>query len=198
MNLVQLAPMWLVAIFCAVVIAAAIDDALRFRISNLTVLAVIATAGVAVGLTGWSPSLWQNLLIFVVLLGGGTLLFASGKMGGGDVKLFAAVGLWVDLDRAWILLAAVFVFGGLLALIVISRRLLLPSTSGHHLSAGKRSVPYGVAIAMGALTLVVVQRQLGVAPQSEPLKLRPLNVAFDASPVSSGLGGINHVHARRP
>ena len=185
MNLAQLAPFWLVVIFCAVLIAAAVEDVLRLRVSNVTILAVIATAGVAVGLVGWSPTLWQNLLVFVVLLAAGTLLFASGKVGGADVKLLAAVGLWMDLERAFMLLPAVFISGGFLALFVLFPRLLPRRANGPALHDRKRAVPYAVAIAVGALLVIAFQRQEAAARHPNPLEFNPQSlsrIAVDADP----------------
>jgi prepilin peptidase CpaA len=179
MNLVQLAPLWLVALFCAALIAAALEDVLRLRVSNIIVLAVIATAGVAVGLAGWSPALWQNLLVFIVLLAGGTLLFASGMVGGADVKLLAAVGLWMDLERALILLPAVFISGGVLALFALLPRLLLRRANGLPLRERTKGVPYAVAIAVGALLVIAFQRQEAAARHPNPLKFHaPVAAVF--------------------
>ena len=170
MNLVQLAPIWLVAILCAALVAAALEDILRLRVSNVTVLAIIATGGVAVGLAGWSPALWQNLLVFVMLLTGGTLLFASGKIGGADVKLLAAVGLWMDLERALMLLPAVFISGGAIALFVLIPRLLLRRANGPALRDRTRSIPYAVAIAVGSLLVIALQWQDAAARHRNPLE----------------------------
>jgi len=100
------------------------------------------------------------------------LLFVLGAMGGGDMKLMAAVGAWVGSTHVLILLLAAGLAGGGLA---IGRMLLNKSvrqtlwnavhlvryrlTSGlqpHHelnvQSIGSQRVPFGVAIAIGALS----------------------------------------------
>ena len=158
MNLFELAPLWLVGVLAALLLVAAAEDALRLKISNLTVLGVIAAAVVAAVVVGPSLALWQNLLVFALVLAGGTLLFATGKVGGGDVKLLAAVGLWVDLERAVILVAGVFIAGGLLALAVLLPRLFRRRQKGS-LRASSKNIPYAVAIAVGALLVIAYERQ---------------------------------------
>jgi prepilin peptidase CpaA len=88
-------------------------------------------------------------------------MFAAGKLGGGDVKLLASVGLWFDFGGAVWLLVAVALTGGVLALLVlvirsfnwsdeIRRRVVLLRPGG--------GIPYGVAIAAGALIAMAFQR----------------------------------------
>ena len=86
---------WLLALLAAALAAAAIEDAIRLRISNATCLVVLVAAIVAMALHGFPLALWQNLVVFLVLLVLGTLVFATGKVGGGDVELLACLGLWV-------------------------------------------------------------------------------------------------------
>lgn len=169
MNLFELAPFWLVGVLCALLLVAATEDALRLKISNLTVLAVVVAAVAAASVVGPMLALWQNLLVFALLLAGGTLLFASGKVGGGDVKLLAAVGLWTDLERSLILIAGVFIAGGLLALIVLLPRFFRRRPKGASRTSGK-SVPYAVAIAVGALIVIALERQPPDRQRPNPLE----------------------------
>jgi prepilin peptidase CpaA len=129
--------------------AAAIEDAFRLRVSNLTCAAVAAGALFAVVLQGFSPALWQNAVIFAGILALGTLAFGAGWLGGGDVKLLAALGLWVNLEGALGLLAAVFLAGGVLALGSVTLR-AVPGVR-FRTSAKDRRIPYAIAIAVGAL-----------------------------------------------
>ena len=161
MNLAVEAPQWLALIVAVLLLAAAVEDAVRLRISNIVVLLVLVGAIVAAAVTGPELSLWQNLLVFLGLLGIGTPMFAAGKLGGGDVKLLAAVGLWFDFVGALGMILAVVLAGGLLALVVlilrsfgwseeIRRRVVLLRPGG--------GSPYGVAIAAGALITMTLQR----------------------------------------
>ena len=111
-----------------------------------------------------------------LLVGGGIffLLFFLGGMGGGDVKLMAAVGAWAGTAQAVAILVASAIVGGILAVcyIVFCRHLfrtLLNTVRliGHHLSFGLQPhlslnirqpsalrMPYGLAIALGTLYCV--------------------------------------------
>lgn len=167
MNLVPLAPLWLLGVLIAAMAAAAIEDAMRLRISNITCLTVFVGALAAMALQGFPAALWQNAVLCVVLLAVGTPLFAAGKMGGGDVKLLAALGLWVNFSAALSLIAAVFIAGGLLALGFLASR-LLPSRK-EPAGIKSRQIPYGIAIVAGAA--LVFAGQLGLMkpkPQMPP------------------------------
>ena len=171
MNLAQSAPTWLLIILGLLLAAAAIEDAVRLRISNLTCLGVAVAALVAMALAGFEVSLWQNAVNFIVLLAVGTLLFATGKIGGGDVKLLAALGLWVNFAGGIWLLAAVLLAGGVFALLFIIFRLFKGGGLGRKNRGGV--IPYGLAIVAGAL--FVGATQLGVG-SAKPQKADPFTV----------------------
>jgi prepilin peptidase CpaA len=174
-NLVATSPVWLIALLAAALAAAAIEDVIRLRISNATCLVVLVAAVVAMALQGFPLALWQNVVVFLVLLAVGTAAFSAGKVGGGDVKLLAALGLWVNFSAAVWLVATIFLAGGVIAMLYVSvgmaRRRSRPRQ-------GKRitqtNIPYGLAIVAGAA--LVFAGQLGVmAPKHErpnPLDLR--------------------------
>lgn len=148
MNLIAAAPAWLLIILVVALLAAVIEDAGRLRISNLTSLIVVAGAVCAAAVAGLEWSLWQNLLVFAVILAFGTAAFAAGVLGGGDVKLFAAVGLWVDWHTAAWLVALVLIAGG-----VVATGYLLARTLRRDRRRDRR-IPYGVAIALGAFGVI--------------------------------------------
>lgn len=155
MNLIVSAPVWLSTLLLAVLAIAALEDAFRLKISNITCAAVFLGALVAMALHGFSPSLWQNALVCVAILALGTPAFAAGWLGGGDIKLLAAVGLWLDLGAAAGLIAAVFVAGGALGLVyIVARRVTRP-----HARSPKdyARVPYGLAIVFGAIFIFAIQ-----------------------------------------
>ena len=160
MNLLATAPTWLALCLAALLIAAAIEDAVRMRISNILCLGVFAGAIVAMIVGGFEVALWQNALLFAALLGVGTLLFGIGKMGGGDVKLLASVGLWCSLKTALTLLPAVFITGGLLALLILAARTIAPKGAGARVIVLKpgSGIPYGIAIAAGSLITLALSR----------------------------------------
>lgn len=148
MNLIVGSPWWLVAFLGTALLAAAVEDVMRLRISNLTCLAVFVAALVAMGINGFSTSLWQNWLIFIVILAIGTPAFAAGWFGGGDIKLLAAIGLWLNLASVVGFISAVFIVGGIVALLYIAARRFSRSAQGT--KSRDRRVPYGLAIVAGA------------------------------------------------
>ena len=160
MSLLATAPTWLAVCLAVLLVAAAIEDAVRMRISNVLCLGVFAGAIVAMIAGGLDVALWQNLLVFAALLGAGTALFGIGKMGGGDVKLLAAVGLWCSLKSALTLLPAVFITGGLLALLILAARTIAPKGAGARVMVLKprSGIPYGIAIAAGSLITLALSR----------------------------------------
>jgi prepilin peptidase CpaA len=168
MNLISFAPLWLLALLACLLAAAALEDAVRFRISNMFPLAVVVGAFVAAALHGPSLDLWQNGLVLLAILLVGTAAFAAGLLGGGDIKLFAAVGLWLDLRSAITLVALVFVAGGLLALVYLGVRF----GRGRGLDR-KGRVPYGIAIGIGALALIILDPRISKPHQRpfQPLKV---------------------------
>ena len=152
MNVAAATPAWLLAIVLLLLVAATVEDVVRRRISNIISVSVVACAVAAMAYAGFPVELWQNVLVFVLILAAGTALFAAGMMGGGDVKLFAALGLWVSLTGALWLVASIFLMGGLLALLFVGTRLV----AGRGLRDGK-DAPYGIAIAAGALLTFALQ-----------------------------------------
>ena len=161
MKLVAEAPLWLALVLTLLLVGAALEDAARLRISNLTCLLILGAAFVAIAVTGPEPALWQNIVVFGALLAAGTALFASGKMGGGDVKLLAASGLWFDIRSGIAMLVTVLLAGGVLALLILTLRMFNWSENAMtrtRLLRPKSGIPYGVAIATGVLMATAMQR----------------------------------------
>jgi prepilin peptidase CpaA len=150
-------------------------DVISARIPNrLTYSAIIAALVVRLGLFGWR-GLLEGLLGLVLCGGAFFLLFVVHAMGGGDVKLMAAVGAWVGYHNAGIALIVCALAGGLIALgyvIVLKRyRTTLSNITSlvrFHASSGLREnpklnlsssdavrMPYGVAIAAGAVGTLI-------------------------------------------
>jgi prepilin peptidase CpaA len=171
MTTYTLAQAIILGILQLLIIAAALHDATRLRISNLFPLAIIAAFVGWVVIVGFERDLWQNLLGFLLCLAGGTFLFSKSWLGGGDVKLLAALALWFDLDGAGRMLVFTAMGGGLLALAIILGRRMVPLTlaegSGWAVLKRRGPIPYGVAIAAGALLAIHL---VGV----NPMPLSPL------------------------
>lgn len=153
-----LVPFALACAFPVLVIWAALSDAVSMTIPNrLTLLlaAAFAPAALACGLApaGWALALGTGAAALVL----GVAMFAFGWVGGGDAKLFAACGLWLGAAAAVpFLLWTALVGGALAALLLLGRRGAEflpgfgPAWLRRLLSRGE-GVPYGVAIAAGAL-----------------------------------------------
>ncbi len=134
------------AVLAALLITAIVTDVRSFTIPNWL------TAGVALcALPWWWASgwaLWPDIAIQVgmaaLVLALFAALFAAGAMGGGDVKLLAALALWLPplpLVRMLFLMA---LLGGVLTLGLV----LLHRARRRE---GRPEIPYGVAIGAAAL-----------------------------------------------
>jgi prepilin peptidase CpaA len=75
------------------------------------------------------------------------LLFHFGMMGGGDVKLLAALALWLPVGAVLNLLVIMSIVGGLLTLVMMLRHRMKKNE-------GELEVPYGVAIALGGFWVI--------------------------------------------
>jgi prepilin peptidase CpaA len=138
---------------------AAAADLLTMTIPNRLSLGLLAAFAVIAPIAGLA---WQAILIHLAVGSGmlllGIALFAFGVVGGGDAKLLAAASLWLGLEPLVPFLGYVGLFGGVLALAVLAYRSVpagarpLPGWALRlHTKGG--GVPYGVAIAAGALTV---------------------------------------------
>jgi prepilin peptidase CpaA len=149
-------------VFPALVILGGVRDLVSYRIPNWISLALIAgfVAAAAAGLAGGVPLsvLGLNLAVGLGALVAGVAMFALGWIGGGDAKLFAAAGLWLGWPAVGTYLAVTGMAGGGLAVLLLSLRspmarpLILAGPAWFaRLAEPGENVPYGVAIAIGAL-----------------------------------------------
>lgn len=159
-----------IALLTALALAALSDMRCR-RIPHMLV-AVIAVLWLAT-VPALGPSAAAAALATAVgVLAAGILVWRCGWLGGGDVKLIAALSLWAGPHQVAGLLLTIALSGGALALLVMLRdRVLqtplcmiaqvhaarlapaavrLPAWS----PAAARSLPYGVAVACGGAWLV--------------------------------------------
>ena len=144
--------------FPLLVLWAALKDATTFTIPNRVTLALAAAFAPAALAAGLGPAAWGvSLACGAATLAVGVGLFALGWVGGGDAKLFAACGLWVGLSAAAPFLLWTALAGGALAAALLLGRNLAgwypgagPAWLRRLLTRGE-GVPYGVAIAIGAL-----------------------------------------------
>jgi prepilin peptidase CpaA len=100
----------------------------------------------SVGLPLWPDAMLQ-LGLAALLFGLFAIAFAMGAMGGGDVKLVAAIALWLPFQAVMALLFLMSGAVGVLTLAVWLRHKL-----GRR--SGQPEIPYGVAISFGGLWLI--------------------------------------------
>jgi len=145
--------------FPVLVIAAGLRDVASYTIPNwmpAVLIVAFAVAAVALGLP------WRlvaaDVAVGLVALIAGMGMFAAAWIGGGDAKLFAAAALWLGLAGAPTYLLVTGLAGGGLALGLLALRSgpLQAIISGGpawfvRLAKPGEGVPYGVAIALGAL-----------------------------------------------
>jgi prepilin peptidase CpaA len=99
-----------------------------------------------------------HLAVGAALLMAGMILFSLNYVGGGDAKLLAAGGLWIGFEQLGPFLLCVSIFGGALALLLLAYRRFpaaafpLPTWAAR-LHAEGEGMPYGIAIAAGALAV---------------------------------------------
>ena len=138
---------------------AATTDVLTMTIPNRLTSGLCAAFFVLAPVAGLG---WQDVLSHMgvgsAMLLAGMLLFALGWLGGGDGKLLAVASLWLGFDQLVMFLAYVAAFGGALALAILAYRsapvsaLPLPGWAARLHTKGE-GMPYGVAIAAGALII---------------------------------------------
>jgi len=155
------------AAFVLIVLAAAVSDLVSYRIPNLLVLALIG-AFVAWGALHYKETAWLSHFGAALLcLAVGYVLYLFRHIGAGDVKLLTAVALWTGLNGL-IALLLFMSLSGLFALPLIllaralvakaqARNLWKPQWPVPRVLMKKQGVPYGVAIALGAIVTIVIR-----------------------------------------
>lgn len=149
----------LLLIFPVLAIIGGLKDLISYTIPNWISLALIA-AFVPAALVSGAPLAQIGLCLAVgvgaLVLGMG--MFAAGWIGGGDGKLFAVCALWMGWPGAFMFLVYTGLAGGVLTFAILTLRsgYLVPAVAGgpawlRKLAAKDGDLPYGVAIAAGAL-----------------------------------------------
>lgn len=162
MPLIEIARWTLLVLLTSVLGYAAAVDVRERRIPNWTVLAIAglyvgwAVAGPAVSLLG---SIEAAFIVFVLTVG----LYVLNVMGAGDSKLVTAAALFVGMQHLLAFVLLIAISGGVVALFMMAlspRRVLVIIQTKGQVGFG-RSVPYGVAIALATIA-VLVPRVSGV------------------------------------
>lgn len=142
----------LLALLAIALLTAAFTDLRRRQIDNWLNAAIALNAP----LYWWAAdySLWPDVAmqfgfavaISAVLIG----MWSLRLIGGGDIKLLAALALWLSPSSYLTLIIVMALAGGLLTVL----------TAGFHVATrrkGRPVIPYGVAIAVGGLWVLGIQ-----------------------------------------
>jgi prepilin peptidase CpaA len=156
----------LVSLFPVLLIAAAIFDLTSYKIPNIlsgALLALFLIFLLAMALSGHAMG-WSGILDHLAAGGlgliAGMVLFAFRLVGGGDAKFFAVASLWLGLNSMLDYAVVSSLAGGALTFGLLTLRSCpLPSFLAKlpwvlRLAEPKGAVPYGVALAAGALIVL--------------------------------------------
>lgn len=147
-------------LFPALMAFAAASDLFTMTISNRISLLLLAGFAVLAAFGGMSfdevlSHLGAGAVVLVVAFG----CFAMGWIGGGDAKLAAATALWFGFDHLMPYLLYASLIGGALTLLIIQfrefplPRPLLSQPWLLRLHDKRTGIPYGIALAIGALLI---------------------------------------------
>lgn len=160
-------------LFPALMAFAAASDLLTMTISNRVSLALVAGFFVLALATGMGAhDVLSHAAAGATVLLAAFVCFAMGWVGGGDAKVVAAAALWFGFEHLLEYLVYASLFGGALTLFLLQfRQWPLPyPLSGQawlsRLHAKESGIPYGIALAIGALVIY---------PQTDWIKAVDLN-----------------------
>lgn len=152
--------------------AAAWSDFIKLRIPNILPLLVVGGFVIAFGIDAliqggvfqsWGSHALAGGAVFMVMI----ILFFMNLFGGGDAKLIPAVSLWIGVTGLPVFLMVTTAIGGVLALssitlrrtkagqAILTKLLQYPKLTDGWVGAmakGEAVIPYGIAIAGGAVT----------------------------------------------
>ena len=141
---------WLfIALLAAALLLAAVGD-WRARIIPNWLNAAIALLAVpywwSIGLPLW-PGMALQVALGAAVFALFAIAFRFGAMGGGDVKMAAALALWLPFAGVVKLLVIMSIAGGVLTLAMLAAHRMAKA-------AGQPEIPYGIAIAFGGIWLI--------------------------------------------
>jgi prepilin peptidase CpaA len=144
----------LILVFFGLICWAALRDALSFQIPNWVSVGLLLLYPLHV-LASNAPIDWQSGLVTAGLVFlAGFVLFATGKCGGGDVKLLSAAALWAGSTLLFPLLMVMARTGSVLSgaawLSNFQRKRRGQPQTGETPDLSATHVPYGMAISFGA------------------------------------------------
>ncbi|MDR6113499.1 prepilin peptidase CpaA [Sphingomonas sp. SORGH_AS789] len=144
----------LIGALTLLLVAAGIEDARTREIADRKNAAIALLAP----LWWWASglSVWPDIVVQLAVAGFVFLLFAQafrvGMMGGGDVKMIAALALWLPLQPLFRMLLIMSIAGGAVTFAMILDHRWRRRRQGG--AARPIEVPYGVAIAVAGLMIL--------------------------------------------
>ena len=145
----------------AAVIWAGIMDLTTMKIRNEIVIFLFASYAALAPLAGFNyGAIAVSFLMALAVLTGLFVFFSFGWIGGGDAKLMAVIALWLGADRTLDYVLSTTILGGFLTFgILMFRTMPLPVFLVRipwiaRLHSIEKGIPYGVAIAAGALLIL--------------------------------------------
>lgn len=130
-------------------VSAGIEDARVREIANWKNAAIALLAPlwwVSIGMAPW-PDMAIQVGVALIVLAAFCVAFHFGWMGGGDVKMIAALALWVPVPALIQILLVMSIVGGLITVVMLIDHRIRKT-------AGNPEVPYGVAIAIAGLVIL--------------------------------------------
>lgn len=127
-------------------LSAGIEDARIREIANWKNAAIALLAPLwwlAIGIEPW-PGMAIQIGVALVVLALFCVAFHFGQMGGGDVKLIAALALWMPVTALIQLLLIMSILGGIITVVMLFDHRFRKRS-------GNPEIPYGVAIAIAGL-----------------------------------------------
>ncbi len=142
----EFAPVILLGLLVLILVSAGIEDARIREIANWKNAAIALLAvpwWFAMGLNPW-PDMALQLGIALGVFALFAAAFHFGMMGGGDVKMIAALALWFPFDKLVSLIVIMSLVGGALTLVMLIDKWIRRRSE-------QPEIPYGIAIAIAAL-----------------------------------------------
>lgn len=145
----------------AAAIWAGMMDLTTMKIRNEIVIFLVAAYAALAPLAGFSfGAIGLSFLVALCVFVCAFVLFGLGWIGGGDAKLITVIALWLGFDHTLSYILITAILGGLLTLaILLFRSMSLPPSVLNvrwiaRLHSIRSGIPYGVAIAAGALVIL--------------------------------------------
>lgn len=170
--MLEIAHLFVGAAALTVLLVAAMQDVRQRLIANRLSLALLALglarhtlAAIVSGSLSWTVFLPAAAALSVFAVG--YALWRTGGVGGGDVKLLAATAFFVGPDSIGALIMLTVLVGGLIALGYVGLSALrslaamlwptvvAPPPGDNASTAPRPTIPYGVAIAVGAAAIIL-------------------------------------------